>query len=209
MITLNVYNIENEKINEIGVKASIFGSEVKEHLFYDAVRYQLTKKRSGTASVKNRAAVSGGGIKPWRQKGTGRARAGSRRSPLWTGGGIIFGPTPRSYEHKINKKIQNIALRSAISMKKTEDNLRVIEDFILESPKTRLMKVIFDRLGLTEKCLVVVNIEEHGDIIRAARNLANVKLIDYSGLNVYDILLHQKLIFLRSTLKRVEENLDK
>ena len=105
MITLDVYNIDNKKVDQFEVKESVFDTDVKEHLFYDVVRYQLAKKRKGNASTKNRAEVTGSGIKPWRQKGTGRARAGSRKSPLWVGGGTVFGPTPRDYEHKLNKKI--------------------------------------------------------------------------------------------------------
>ena len=118
MIALDVYNIDNEKVDQLEVKVAVFDTDVKEHLFHDVVRYQLAKKRKGSASTKNRAKVAGSGIKPWRQKGTGRARAGSRKSPLWVGGGTIFGPMPRAYEHKVNKKVLKSALRSAISMKK-------------------------------------------------------------------------------------------
>ena len=209
MIALDVYNIDNKKVDQFEVKESVFDTDVKEHLFYDVVRYQLAKKRKGNASTKNRAEVTGSGIKPWRQKGTGRARAGSRKSPLWVGGGTVFGPTPRSYEHKMNKKVLKTALRSAISMRKRDGDLLILEEFTLEEPKTQVIKKIFDKLGITEKCLLVVNDQEHAGIKLAARNLAKVKVIDSTGLNVYDILLHNKLIFLISAAKKVEERLDR
>jgi len=209
MITLDVYNIDNKKVDQFEVKESVFDTDVKEHLFYDVIRYQLDKKRKGNASTKNRAEVTGSGIKPWRQKGTGRARAGSRKSPLWVGGGTVFGPTPRSYEHKLNKKVMKSALRSAISMRKRDGDLLILDEFTLEEPKTQVIKKIFDKLGITEKCLLVVNDQEHAGIKLAARNLAKVKVIDSTGLNVYDILLHNKLIFLISAAKKVEERLDR
>ena len=209
MITLDVYDIDNKKVDQFEVKESVFDTDIKEHLFYDVVRYQLAKKRKGNASTKNRSEVAGSGIKPWRQKGTGRARAGSRKSPLWVGGGTVFGPTPRDYEHKVNKKVLKSALRSAISMRKRDGDLLVLEEFTLEEPKTQVIKKIFDKLGITEKCLLVINDEEHAGIKLAARNLAKVKVIDSTGLNVYDILLHDKLIFLISAAKKVEERLDR
>ena len=209
MITLDVYNIDNKKVDQFEVKETVFDTDVKEHLFYDVVRYQLAKKRKGNASTKNRAEVTGSGIKPWRQKGTGRARAGSRKSPLWVGGGTVFGPTPRDYEHKLNKKVLKTALRSAISMRKRDGDLLILEEFTLDEPKTQVIKKIFDKLGIIEKCLLVVNDQEHAGIKLAARNLAKVKVIDSTGLNVYDILLHNKLIFLISAAKKVEERLDR
>jgi large subunit ribosomal protein L4 len=209
MINLDILNIENEKTGEVEVKASIFDVEMKEYLFHDAVRYQMAKKRSGNASTKNRARVSGSGIKPWRQKGTGRARAGCKRSPLWTGGGVVFGPLPRDYEHKMNKKVLNLALRSAISMRKREGNLYILQDFAIDEPKTREMERIFKRLGIQEKCLLVVDSLEHENIILAVRNLDKVKVIDTDGLNVYDILLHNKLVFLSSVVSKVEERLER
>ena len=207
MINLDILNIENEKVNQIEVDSSVFDTEIKDHLLYDVVRYQLNKKRKGTSSTKNRAAVAGSGIKPWRQKGTGRARAGSRKSPLWVGGGIVFGPHPRSYEHKLNKKVLIDALRSAISMRKNEGNLLILEDFSLEQPKTQEIAKIFKKLGVEGKCLMVVDKEEHAVITLTARNLSNIKIIDSAGLNVYDILLHEKLLFFRSVVKKVEERL--
>lgn len=209
MISLDVYNIDNKKVDQFEVKESVFDTDVKEHLFYDVVRYQLAKKRKGNASTKNRAEVTGSGIKPWRQKGTGRARAGSRKSPLWVGGGTVFGPKPRGYEHKVNKKVLKTALRSAISMRKRDGDLLILDEFTLEEPKTQVIKKIFDKLGIKEKCLLVVNDQEHAGIKLAARNLAKVKVIDSTGLNVYDILLHNKLIFLISAAKKVEERLDR
>ncbi|MEW5804826.1 MAG: 50S ribosomal protein L4 [bacterium] len=209
MISLDIYNINNEKVEEIEVPESVFDVEVKEHLLHDVVCYQLAKKRKGTASTKTRAVVSGSGTKPWRQKGTGRARAGCKRSPLWIGGGVVFGPHPRSYEYKLNKKVLSYALRSAISMKRKEGDLLVLKEFELEQVKTRLVKEIFDRLGIREKSLLVVDGEHHSNIKLAARNLSFVKVIDTEGLNVYDILLNKKLIFLSSAAKKIEERLNK
>jgi large subunit ribosomal protein L4 len=209
MISLDIYNINNEKVQEIEVPESIFDVEVKEHLLHDVVCYQLAKKRKGTASTKTRANVSGSGIKPWRQKGTGRARSGCKRSPLWIGGGVVFGPHPRSYEFKLNKKVLGYALRSALSMKRKEGDLLVLEEFDLEQPRTRLIKDILDRLGIREKSLLVVDGESHFNLKLAARNLPYVKVIDTEGLNVYDILLNKKLIFLSSAAKKIEERLNK
>lgn len=209
MISLDIYNINNEKTEEIEVSEYIFDVEVKEHLLHDVVCYQLAKRRKGTASTKTRANVSGSGIKPWRQKGTGRARSGCKRSPLWIGGGVVFGPHPRSYEFKLNKKVLGYALRSAISMKRKEGDLLILEEFDLEQPRTRLIKEIFDRLGIKEKSLLVINGENHSNIKLAARNLPYVKVIDTEGLNVYDILLYKKLIFLSSAAKKIEERLNK
>ncbi|MCL6583766.1 MAG: 50S ribosomal protein L4 [bacterium] len=207
MISLDIYNINNEKIEQIEVAESVFDVQLKEHLLHDVVCYQQAKKRKGTASTKTRSEVQGSGTKPWRQKGTGRARAGCKRSPLWVGGGIVFGPHPRSYEFKLNKKVLNYALRSVISMKRREGDLIVLEEFNLEQPKTRLIKEIFDRLGIREKSLLVLDGEQHANLRLAARNLSNVKVIDTEGLNVYDILLYKKLIMLKSAAKKVEEKL--
>jgi large subunit ribosomal protein L4 len=209
MISLDIYNINNEKVKEVEVPESIFDVEIKEHLLHDVVCYQLAKRRKGTASTKTRANVSGSGIKPWRQKGTGRARSGCKRSPLWIGGGIVFGPHPRSYEFKLNKKVLGYALRSAISMKRKEGDLLILEEFDLEQPRTRLIKDIFDRLGIREKSLLVIDGESHANIKLAARNLSYVKVIDTEGLNVYDILLHKKLIMLSTAAEKIEERLNR
>jgi len=209
MISLDIYNINNEKVKEVEVPESIFDVEIKEHLLHDVVCYQLAKRRKGTASTKTRANVSGSGIKPWRQKGTGRARSGCKRSPLWIGGGIVFSPHPRSYEFKLNKKVLGYALRSAISMKRKEGDLLILEEFDLEQPRTRLIKDIFDRLGIREKSLLVIDGESHANIKLAARNLSYVKVIDTEGLNVYDILLHKKLIMLSTAAEKIEERLNR
>lgn len=206
MISLDIYNINNEKIEQIEVPESVFDVQVKEHLLYDVVCYQQAKRRKGNASTKTRAEVSGSGTKPWRQKGTGRARAGCKRSPLWIGGGVVFGPHPRSYEFKLNKKVLKSALRSAISLKRKEGDLLVLEEFDLEQPKTRLVKNILDRLEIQEKSLLVIE-GEQANLRLAARNLSNVKVIDTDGLNVYDVLLYKKLILLRSAAKKIEEKL--
>ncbi|MEW6378815.1 MAG: 50S ribosomal protein L4 [bacterium] len=207
MISLDIYNTNNEKIEQMEVPESVFDVPVKEHLLHDVVCYQQAKRRKGNASTKTRADVSGSGTKPWRQKGTGRARAGCKRSPLWIGGGVVFGPHPRSYEFKVNKKVLNYALRSALSMKRKEGDLLVLKEFDLEQPKTRLVKDILDRLEIREKVLLVIDGEQHANLRLAARNLAQVKVIDTDGLNVYDILLFKKLILLRSAAQKIEEKL--
>ena len=202
MTTLAVYDIGNQKVSDIELDDRIFDAKVNPTLFYDVVRMNLSSQRKGTASTKNRALVRGGGAKPWRQKGTGRARAGTRRSPLWRGGGTIFGPMPKDYSFSLPKKVKRAALRAALSLKRQEGKLILLNGFPLEGFKTRQVLEILKRFQV-EEALIITN-ERHPYLERSARNIPGIKIVRYEGLNVYDILNHEHLILLRPTVEKIE-----
>jgi large subunit ribosomal protein L4 len=202
MTTLAVYDIGNQKINDIELNDQIFDAKMNSSLFYDAVRRHLASQRKGSASTKNRALVRGGGAKPWRQKGTGRARAGSRRSPLWRGGGTIFGPMPRDYVLTLPKKVRRAALRAALSLKRQEGKLILLDKFPLNGFKTREVLEVLRRFQV-EDALIVTD-EKHLFLERSARNIPYIEVIHYEGLNVYDILNHEHLILLSQTVQKIE-----
>lgn len=202
MPVVSVINVNNEKVGEVALSDELFGGAVKPHLMHEVVVAQLAARRQGTHAVKNRSAVSGGGSKPWRQKGTGRARAGTSRSPLWRTGGVIFGPTPRSYEKKVNKKVRRQALVSALSEKAAQQSIVVFDDFALESPKTKLANQVFAKCSLDRKVLFVVD-EMDSPKALAMRNLPFVKLIKPEGLNVYDVVNAKVLAFEKATAERL------
>jgi len=186
----------------------LFGSEVNPDLLYRVVRMQLANRRQGTHSTKTRGEVSGGGRKPWRQKGTGRARAGSRRSPLWVGGGTMFGPKPRSYETKLTKKMRQGALRSALSDRAGDGNITLIDRITFEEPKTKAAVELLARFELPDSTLVVVSAEEYGRAIRKSfTNLQHAKCIASGGLNVYDILRHEHLLLTIGAVEELKERL--
>ncbi|MGB2982901.1 MAG: 50S ribosomal protein L4 [Candidatus Bipolaricaulia bacterium] len=181
----------------------LFGAEVNADLLHRTVRMQLANRRQGTHSTKTRGEVSGGGRKPWRQKGTGRARAGSRRSPIWVGGGTTFGPKPRSYATKLTRKMRQGALRSALSDRASDGNVVLIDRIPFDRPKTKSAVELLERLGLSESTLVVVATSEYGRATqRSFRNLPRAKCIACAGINVYDILRHEHLAL---TIGAVEE----
>ncbi|MBN2373458.1 50S ribosomal protein L4 [bacterium] len=204
----DIFDIKGQKAREYDLPDEIFAAPVKTHLIYDAVRYQLAKRRQGTVATKNKAAVRGGGIKPWRQKGTGRARAGSIRSPLWVGGGTVFGPQPRNFSIKVNKKARKGALRSTLSLKAQNQELVLMDILDLEEGKTRLaVNILADRgFGKGTGILILVD-GGYENLKRATNNIPGVKVIDLAGLNVYDLLWYQKLIILTSALPKLEEAL--
>jgi large subunit ribosomal protein L4 len=181
---------------------AIFGAEVNEAVLYDVVRMQMASKRSGTASTKRRQDVRGGGRKPWRQKGTGRARAGTIRSPLWRGGGIVFGPHPRSYAYKISKKVRKLALISALSMKVKEGRMMILKDFPMNEIKTKKFKEIIDRFGL-KKALFVAD-KSDPVLEKSSRNIQGIKLIRSEGINVYDLLNYDHVILFEPSVKMIE-----
>jgi large subunit ribosomal protein L4 len=184
----------------------LFGATVNEDLLYRVVRMQMGNRRQGTHSTKTRGQVSGGGRKPWRQKGTGRARAGSRRSPLWVGGGTTFGPKPRSYETKLTKKMKQGALFSALSDRAREDKVVLIDRIEFEAPKTKAAVELLDRLGLSSSTLVVVGSAEYGRPVKKSfTNLPGVKCIACVGVNVYDILRHDNLLMTVGAVEELEE----
>ncbi len=202
MTTLPVYNIGNQKVSDIEVEDSIFSPEIEPSLFYDAVRGQLASERKGTAATKNKALVRGGGAKPWRQKGTGRARAGSRRSPLWKGGGTIFGPMPRDYSLNLPKKARRAAVKAALGLKRQEGKLILLEDFPLEGFKTRQVLEVLGRFGIKE-ALIVTDVK-NAFLERSARNIPGVMVVPWEGLKVYDILNHEHLILLSTVVQRIQ-----
>jgi len=202
MAVADVFDIEKKKVSQVDLNDSVFGAEVNEAIIYDVVKMQLASRRSGTASTKTRSDVSGGGKKPWRQKGTGRARAGTTRSPIWRGGGIVFGPHPRDYSYSIPKKIRKKAIISALSMKFKENKMLILKDFPMEKISTRIFKGVFDLFSL-KKALFVLD-DNNAVLLKSSRNLKNVKMIRSEGINVYDILNHEHLILLEPSVKKIE-----
>lgn len=205
MPVAGVYTIENERVSEIELSEAVFGASVNEGLIYDVVRMQLAARRRGTAATKGRSDVSGGGKKPWRQKGTGRARAGTTRSPLWRGGGTVFGPQPRSYAFRMPKKMRRLALISALSMKFQEERMLILRDFPMDEIKTKRFKSVLDRLGL-KKALFVID-QANPMLEKSSRNLKDVKMIRSEGINVYDLLKYEQVVLLEPSVKKIEEAL--
>ncbi len=203
MTTLAVYDIGNQKVSDLELDDRVFDAEIKSNLFYDVVRMQLASQREGSASTKNRALVRGGGAKPWRQKGTGRARAGSRRSPLWRGGGTIFGPMPRDYSFALSKKERRAALRAALSLKRKEGKLILLDGFPLAGYKTRQILEVLRKFEV-DNALIVTG-EKSLFLERSARNIPKIKVLRYEGLNVYDILNYQHLILLSPAIEKIQE----
>lgn len=204
MPKVTVYDMSGNKVDEIELSEAIFGIEPHQHVLHDAVVMQQASQRRGTHAVKNRSEVRGGGRKPWRQKGTGRARHGSIRSPIWVGGGVTFGPTPRSYAYKLPKKVRRLAIKSALSSKVKDEELLVLDQLALDQPKTSEMVRILKNLGADRKALVVGDSLDEV-VYLSARNLPGVKVIRTDGLNVLDVLHHDKVIFTRDAVARVEE----
>ena len=205
MPTVDVFNLDSEVTGQLELSDAIFGVPVKSHVLHEVVIYQLAKRRSGTAKTKGRSEVRGGGKKPWRQKGTGRARAGTSRSPIWRGGGIIHGPQPRDYLMRIPKKVRRQALKMALSQKVLDAAFKVIDQFKLDRIRTKDFVELLDRFELG-KTLVVL--PEHDEIIeKSARNIPNVKVLRSEGLNVYDLLNYHAVILSRECVGRIQEAL--
>ncbi len=204
MPTAPLYNMNGDKVGEYELPDSIFGAPVNEAVLHEAVVMQLATRRQGTAKTKTISEISGGGTKPWRQKGTGRARHGSRRSPLWRGGATLFGPVPRDYAYKLPRKVRRLALVSALSSKAQANEIVVLESLTFEEPKTRDMATVLRKLDADGKALVVVR-EPDRNVELSARNLPGVKTLTPSGLNVYDVLDHERLVFTRDAVDAVGE----
>lgn len=203
MPTVALYNTSGEQVGEITLKDEIFGVEVHEPIVHDAVVMQLAGRRQGTHDTKTRAEVRGGGRKPWRQKGTGRARHGTSRSPIWRGGGVVFGPHPRDYSYSLPKKARRLALKSALSAKVNAGDILVLEELSLDQPKTRDMVKILNNLKVDDALLVTAG--KDVTVEKSARNIPNIKPLTAIGLNVYDILAYNKLVITRDAVARVEE----
>ncbi|WP_456385551.1 50S ribosomal protein L4 [Desulfolithobacter sp.] len=205
MAVCDVVNTSGEKVGEVELSDKLFSVEVNPGVLHEVVCMQRANRRAGTACTKTRGEVRGGGAKPWRQKGTGRARAGSRRSPIWRGGGTTFGPKPRDYSYKLPKKVRRLALRMALSARLSEGNLVVVDDFKMEVPKTREFVKVMNNFKFDD-CLVVAQ-EENANVRLSARNAVGYKVLPVAGLNVYDILKYSKLMLEQSTLAQLEERL--
>jgi large subunit ribosomal protein L4 len=198
----DVYNIDRQKVSEIELNDAVFGSDINQDVIYDVVRMQQAARRRGTAKTKGRSEVRGGGRKPWRQKGTGRARAGTTRSPLWRGGGIVFGPQPRSYAFKVPRKVRKKALISALSMKCKDNLMFILKDFPMAEIKTKKFKEVVDRFGWG-KALFVID-QSYPVLEMSSKNLKDVKMVRSEGINVYDLLDYHEVVFLEPSVKKVE-----
>jgi large subunit ribosomal protein L4 len=203
MAKVSVYNIEGKVVGDIELNDAIFGVEVNEHLVHLAVVSQLANKRQGTQSAKTRAEVSGGGRKPWRQKGTGHARQGSTRSPQWTGGGVVFAPKPRNYSFKMNKKEKSLALKSVLTSKVAENKFIVVDGLAFDEIKTKNMVSVLKNLDV-KKALVVTGADDK-NVVLSARNIPGVKTAFTNTINVYDILKYDKMIVSKDAVATIEE----
>lgn len=199
-----LFNQSGSQVGEIELNDSVFGVEPNQHVLFEAIVMQRASLRQGTHKVKGRSEVSGGGRKPWRQKGTGRARQGSIRSPQWRGGGTVFGPVPRSYSYKFPKKVRRLAIKSALSSKVLEENILVLESLAFDAPKTKDFKAVLNGLSVDKKALIVTtDVEEN--VALSARNIPGVTVVSANGINVLDVVSHDKLIMTKAAVEKVEE----
>ena len=203
MAKVAVYNMEGKEVDSIDLDDAIFGVEVNDHLVHMAVVQQLANKRQGTQKAKTRSEVSGGGRKPWRQKGTGHARQGSTRSPQWKGGGVVFAPVPRDYSFKMNKKEKRAALKSALTSRVQENKLIVVDELKFDEIKTKNFKAVMDNLKVT-KAYVVLN-DNDEKVVMSARNLPNVQTALTNTINVYDVMKGGTVILTKDAVKTIEE----
>ena len=203
MAKVSVYNMKGQQVGDVELKAEIFEAPVNEHLLHQAVVAQLANKRQGTQSAKTRSEVSGGGKKPWRQKGTGHARQGSIRAPQWTGGGVVFAPKPRDYEIRLNKKEKRIALKSALASRVQEEKFFVIDELKVDEIKTKTMVELLNGLNV-KKALIVLNSNDQ-NVILSARNIPDVQTALTNTINVFDILKYDAFVVDKAALETIEE----
>ena len=203
MANVSVYNIEGKEVETIELSDAVFGVEVNEHLVHMAVVNQLANNRQGTQKAKTRSEVSGGGRKPWRQKGTGHARQGSTRAPQWTGGGMVFAPTPRDYTIRLNKKEKRLALKSVLTNCVNENKFIVLDELKFDEIKTKKMQAVLDALNVS-KALVVLN-ENDTNVVKSASNIANIQTALTNTINVYDILKYNTVVVTKDAVKTIEE----
>ena len=203
MANVSVYNMEGKEVGAIELSDAVFGVEVNEHLVHMAVVAQLANKRQGTQKAKTRSEVSGGGRKPWRQKGTGHARQGSTRAPQWTGGGVVFAPTPRDYTIRLNKKEKRLALKSVLTNCVNENKFIVLDELKFDEIKTKKMQAVLDALNVS-KALIVLN-ENDANVVKSARNIANVQTALTNTINVYDILKYNTVVVTKAAVATIEE----
>ncbi len=199
-----LYNMTGAQVGEIDLNDSVFGIEPNEAVVHQVVKAQLANRRVGTAATKTRGQVSGSGKKPWRQKGTGRARSGQRRSPVWRGGGIVFGPQPRDFSIQLPRKVRRLALKSVLSDKVKNEQIVVVEALQFDEPKTKRMLEVLDALNVNEKALVVT-VDGNANVVKSARNIPGVKPMRADFINVYDLLAYDKLVITKDAVAKVEE----
>lgn len=199
-----LFNVSGSQVGEVELNDAVFGIEPNVHVLHDAVVMQRASLRQGTHKVKGRSEVRGGGRKPWKQKGTGRARQGSIRSPQWVGGGVVFGPTPRSYAFKLPKKVRRLAIKSALSSKVVDNDIIVLDQLSFETPKTKEFAAILNNLKVERKALIVGSSYDD-KVALSARNIPGVKFVAADGINVLDVLTYDKLIITKEAVQKVEE----
>ena len=204
MANVSVYNMEGSEVSKMDLNDNVFAVEVNEHLMHMAVTLQLANKRQGTQKAKTRSEVSGGGRKPWRQKGTGHARQGSTRAPQWTGGGVVFAPTPRDYSFKMNKKEKAGAIKSALTSRVNENKFFVLDSLKFDEIKTKKMVNVLDALKVN-KALVILDGEDNDNVALSARNIAGVRTVPVNAINVYDILKYETVIITKNAVSKIEE----
>jgi large subunit ribosomal protein L4 len=198
-------NLKRDQVSKIDLDPEVFDVPMKEHLLHEVILMQQARYRQGTASTKTRGQVRGGGKKPWRQKGTGRARAGSIRSPLWVGGGVVFGPRPREYKNRLPKKVRKAALKLALTQKRREGKILVLDEFKIGQIKTKKLKEILDDMEINNVLIVIPEKDENLEL--SARNLKKVKVLQAQGLNVRDIIIHDQMLITKEALDKVQETL--
>ena len=204
MANVSVYNMEGSEVSKMDLNDNVFAVEVNEHLMHMAVVLQLANKRQGTQKAKTRSEVSGGGRKPWRQKGTGHARQGSIRAPQWTGGGVVFAPTPRDYSFKMNKKEKAGAIKSALTSRVNEQKFIVVDSLKFDEIKTKKMVNVLDALKVN-KALVILDGEDNANVALSARNIDGVRTVETNAINVYDILKYETVIITKNAVSKIEE----
>ena len=204
MATVSVYDMEGSEVGKMDLNDNVFAANVNEHLMHMAAVLQLANKRQGTQKAKTRSEVRGGGRKPWRQKGTGHARQGSTRAPQWTGGGVVFAPTPREYSFKMNKKEKAGAIKSALTSRVNEEKFFVLDSLKFDEIKTKKMVNVLDSLKV-EKALVVLDGEDNANVALSARNIAGVRVVAFNAINVYDILKYDTVVATKNAVEKIEE----
>ena len=205
MAVTEIYNVDNVKVGDLELNDNLFAVPVNPHIIHEIVRMQRAARRAGTACTKTRTEVRGGGKKPWKQKGTGRARAGSTTSPLWRGGGVVFGPKPRDYSFKLPKKVKKLGIRMALSSRFSDKLVLVLDNFKIDEIKTKRFIGVMNTLKIKNALIVVPERDDH--LERSSRNVQGYKVIPTAGLNVYDILLHKHIVLLQPCIGQLEERL--
>jgi len=204
MPKVNVYNMLGELVEEMELSEDVFGVEINQHVVWEVVKNQLANKRQGTQSAKTRAEVRGGGRKPWRQKGTGRARQGSTRSPQWKGGGVVFAPKPRDYSYSVPKKERRLALKSVLTSKVQNNEIIIVDEIKFDAPRTKDMANLLTKLNADKKALIVMGTKD-ANVIKSANNIPNVATALVNTINVYDILKYNSFIITKEAVRKVEE----